>query len=142
MIISQRQEKFKKKNKFNFKNEAFSKTGNVAILKFNKSYSNFFISLSDILNKFIIGKSAAMVLGKKEPRRKRKAPNTMEHLINSLDHFFDLYNITDIIIYSFIRPSLFLNFALRYVRVKNINIIKIIIKRNMPFSLYRGRKAK
>jgi hypothetical protein len=55
-----------------------------AYINIRKNHSNFFITLTDCIGKVIICKTAAMVLGKLERRRRRKSPQTIEAMISSL----------------------------------------------------------
>jgi hypothetical protein len=62
-----------------------------AYINISKSHSNFFMTLTDCKGRVIVCKTAAMVLGKLERRRRRKAPQTIEYMIASLDKYFTLY---------------------------------------------------
>ncbi len=64
-----------------------------AYINIRKSHSNFFMTLTDCIGRVIICKTAASVLGKLERRRRRKAPQTIEYMIASLEKYFVLYNI-------------------------------------------------
>jgi ribosomal protein S11 len=78
------------KDKFKFGKYSNKKK---AYIKIHKSHSNFFMTLTDFNGKVIVCKTAAMVLGKLERRRRRKAPQTIEYMVASLDEYFILYNI-------------------------------------------------
>jgi hypothetical protein len=80
------------KKKFTF---GFFFNKKYAYLNMRKSYSNFFFTLTDKKHRVIICHTAAMVLGKLERRRRRKAPQTIEYMIASLDKYFLLYILLD-----------------------------------------------
>lgn len=80
------------KKKFTF---GYSFNKKYAFLNMRKSYSNFFFTLADKKHRVIVCHTAAMVLGKLERRRRRKAPQTIEYMIASLDKYFILYILQD-----------------------------------------------
>jgi len=127
------------KNKFLF---GFSHDKKYVYLNMRKSYSNFFFTLADKKHKVIVCNTAAMVLGKLERRRRRKAPQTIEYMIASFDKYFLLYNITGIKLILHIRPGFSIINLVRSLQSRNIFLIKILYKRKLPFSLTRGRRKK
>lgn len=127
------------KNKFNF---GFSYDKKYAYLNLRKSYSNFFFTLTDKKHRVIICHTAAMVLGKLERRKRRKAPQTIEYMIASLDKYFLLYNITGLKLILHIRPGYNVINLVRSLQARNIFLIKIFYKRKLPFSTTRGRRKK
>src|SRR5690242_13340560 len=79
-----------KKKIFSYSNIFKYKTANIIL---RKNHSNFFITLTDSKFKIISCKSAAVVLGKKERRRRRHAPQTIVNMINSLEIYFKRFTI-------------------------------------------------
>jgi len=132
----------RKKSKFLFKAPSIKEKSEIMIIKLSRSFSNFFVSLADITHKYIIGKSAAYIIGKKEPRRRRKAPQTLLYILENLNSYLKYYNITDIIIFSSIRSRIYFEYMYRYYNPRNINILAIIIRRHLPFSFTRSRRAR
>jgi hypothetical protein len=78
-------------SKFHFGSK--SKSKRIVYLHVHKSYSNFFMTLTDCRARVITCITAAKILGKLERRRRRKAPQTIENMIAGLDKYFTLYNI-------------------------------------------------
>lgn len=128
----------KKKNKFRFgppnKRRAF--------LNIKRTHSNFFMTLTDCIGQVIICKTAAMVLGKLERRRRRKAPQTIEYMIASLDKYFTLYNIWGIKIILRIRPGQYVANIARSLTARKIFLLRILNRRKLPYSYTRGRRKK
>lgn len=127
------------KNKFIF---GFSNNKKYAYLNMRKSYSNFFFTLVDKQHRVIICHTAAMILGKLERRRRRKAPQTIEYMISSFDKYFLLYNITGIKLILHIRPGFSVINLIRSLQSRNISLIKVFYKRKLSFSTIRGRRKK
>jgi ribosomal protein S11 len=138
--IIKNNEKVENKEKSFYNLENFKqRTGNLIL---RKNHSNFFVTLTDIKFKVIISKSAAAVLGKKERRRKRKAPQTIGYMINTLDSYFKRYNIHNLNIILRLRPGRYLRFLIHSLMSKQINIYNIFNRRKLPYSYTRGRRKK
>jgi len=127
------------KNKFIF-SLAYKKK--IAYLNLKKTYSNFFFTLTDKKHRVIICKTAAMVLGKLERRRRRKAPQIIEYMIASLDKYFMLYKITGLKLILHIRPGYNVINLIRSLQARNIFLTKILYRRKLPYSTTRGRRKK
>jgi len=127
------------KKKFTF---GFFFNKKYAYLNMRKSYSNFFFTLTDKKHRVIVCHTAAMVLGKLERRRRRKAPQTIEYMIASLDKYFLLYNINGLKLILHIRPGYNVINLVRSLQTRNICLIKILNRRVLPFSTTRGRRKK
>jgi ribosomal protein S11 len=128
-----------KKQKFLFLTVQNKKRANIHL---RKNYSNFFLTLTDTQNKVIVCKSAAMVLGKLQRRRRRKAPQTMENMVANLEHYFSFYNIKCLYLILHIRPGLYVRFLARSLKARKIQLLNIKYKRKLPYSYTRGRRKK
>lgn len=113
---------------------------NLAYLQIRKSHSNIFMTLTDCDGCVIVVKTAATVIGKLERRRRRKAPQTIENMIASLDRFFLKFSITKLKIVLLIRPGQYLNNIVTSLKSRHIFIKAIYLNRKIPFSFTRGRK--
>lgn len=114
----------------------------LAYIQVKKSHSNLFMTLTDCTGHVIIVKTAAIVLGKLERRRRRKAPQTIENMITSFDDFFMKYNILRLKIVLRIRPGQYLNNIVKSLKARNISIRAVYTRRRLPFSFTRGRRKK
>lgn len=107
-----------------------------------KTHSNFFMTLTDRRSKVIVCKTAAMVIGKLERRRRRKAQQTFDYMVASLDEYFQLYNIQGIYLYLKMRPGKYVTNLIRNLSSRKIFLIKVFCRRKLPFSTTRGRRKK
>ena len=96
-----------------------------AYINMRKNHSNFFITLTDCIGKVIISKTAAMVLGKLERRRRRKSPQTIEAMIGSLDKYLQFYKIKFLNIVLHIRPGHYVTNLSRSLKTRKISILNI-----------------
>ena len=113
-----------------------------AYINISKSHSNFFMTLTDCKARVIVCKTAAMVLGKLERRRRRKAPQTIENMIASLDKYFTLYNIWGIKLILTVRPGQYVANISKSLISRKIALLTIFNHRKLPFSFTRGRRKK
>lgn len=127
------------KSKFRFgKNLKYRR----AFINLRKSHSNFFFTLTDRKGNVIVCKTAAMVLGKLERRRRRKAPQTIEYMVASLDKYLILYDIKSIHLYLQMRPGQYVVNLIQSLTARKISLVKIFYRRKLPFSSTRGRRKK
>lgn len=128
------------------KNKKFRLGNNInkkkAYINMRKNHSNFFITLTDCIGRVIICKTAAMVIGKLERRRRRKSPQTIENMVTSLDKYFQFYKIKIINLVLHIRPSHYVINLTRSLKMRKIAILNIWYRRKLPYSTTRGRKKK
>lgn len=113
-----------------------------AYINISKSHSNFFMTLTDCRGRVIVCRTAAMVLGKLERRRRRKAPQTIEYMIASLDKYFTLYSIVSIKLIMTIRPGQYIANISKSLTSRKIALLRIFNRRRLPFSFTRGRRKK
>lgn len=113
-----------------------------ACLQIRKTHSNLFMTLTDCSGCAIVTKTAAMVLGKLERRRRRKAPQTIENMITSFEKHFSFHKIDCLIIILRIRPGQYINNIIKSLKSRNILIRAIFTRRKLPFSFTRGRRKK
>src|SRR5690349_15040906 len=95
----------KGKNKFRF---SLKRKKKIAYIYIRKNHSNLFITLTDKIGQTIICKTAALVLGKMERRRRRKSHYILDIMLNSFNKYFDLYKIQGIKLFLRMRPGQFL----------------------------------
>lgn len=114
----------------------------IAYLHVRKSHSNFFMTLTDCRGRVIICKTAAVVLGKLERRRRRKAPQTIEYMIASLESYFTLYNIWGIKLVLRIRPGQYVTNISNSLLSRKIFLLNIFNRRKLAHSFTRGRRKK
>jgi ribosomal protein S11 len=126
------------------KNKKFRLGSNInkrkAYINMRKNHSNFFLTLTDCIGKVIISKSAAMVLGKLERRRRRKSPQTIEAMVASLEKYLQFYKIKFINVVLHIRPGHYITNLSRSLKVRKISILNIWYRRRLPYSSTRGRR--
>lgn len=113
-----------------------------AYLNIRKTHSNLFMTLTDCRGRVVTSKTAAMVIGKLESRRRRKAPQTIEYMIASLDSYFTLYNLWGIKIVLHIRPGQYITSLSESFLSRKLYILSIFNRRRLPFSFTRGRRKK
>lgn len=113
-----------------------------AFIKMRRTHSNFFMTLTDRKSKVIVCKTAAMVIGKLERRRRRKAQQTLDYMVASLDKYFELYNIQGIYLFLKMRPGQYVANLIRSLSARKIFLIKVFCRRKLPFSTTRGRRKK
>jgi hypothetical protein len=129
----------KKNKKFFFK---YFRNNKIAFLFLRKNHSNFFMTLTDRDGRVITCKTAATVIGKSERRRRRKAPQTMEYMINSLEEFFILYEIWGLCIFLQMRPGQYIKNIIQSLNSRKISLFSIYNFRKNPYSYTRGRRKK
>jgi len=134
-----------KKRQINLKNRFFfghfSKRQKAHLI-LKKSHSNFFFTLTDIRNKVIICKTAAMILGKGERRRRRKSPQIIELMLIKLDKYLLLYNIIELRLILRVRIRQYIDFLLLGFSRRKLIVSEIIYNRILPYSMTRGRRKK
>lgn len=128
------------------KNRKFRLGSNInkrkAYINMRKNHSNFFITLTDCIGRVIVCKTAAMVLGKLERRRRRKSPQTIEAMVASLDKYFQFYKIKIINLVLHIRPGHYVTNLSRSLKIRKMSILNIWYRRRLPYSTTRGRRKK
>jgi ribosomal protein S11 len=127
------------KGKFYF---GFNMLKRRAFIKMKRTHSNFFMTLTDRKSKVIVCKTAAMVIGKLERRRRRKAQQTLDYMVASLDKYFELFKIQGIYLFLKMRPGQYVANLIRSLSARKIMLVKVFCRRKLPFSTTRGRRKK
>ena len=115
------------KSKFYFGVDLYKRR---AFIKMRKTHSNFFMTLTDRRSKVIVCKTAAMVIGKLERRRRRKAQQTLDYMVASLDKYFKLYKIQGIYLFLKMRPGQYVANLIRSLSSRKIYLVKVFCRRN------------
>ncbi len=111
-------------------------------INMRKTHSNFFLTLTDCFGRVITTKSAAIVLGKSERRRRRKSPQTIEYMIASISEYLTFYNIWGIRLILHMRPGQYVFNLIKSLQARKIFLLRIFLRRKLPFSTTRGRRKK
>lgn len=135
---------FPKYGKIIKKKHFFFKKGNLentAKIYLNKSYTNIYVTLTDLHNKVIICKSSGNsgIFGSK---RRKIAYQAIELIIRKLSVYLKLYNIITVIIILKIKINPLLYFLLKELIYYNIIIKEISLRRPKAFNGVRGRKMR
>ncbi len=73
----------------------FLLTNNTAKIYLRRTYTNIFITLTDLDNKVIVCKTSGMS-GITKSKRRKTTPQAVESIMKALHSYIKLYNITNI----------------------------------------------
>lgn len=114
----------------------------VAKLHLKKTYTNIFITLTDLWDKVIVCLSAGLCEKSSDSKRRKTSPQAIEVIMESMNKYFLVYEITDVIIDLKMKSNVFFRFLIKELRYYNIKILRVDVKRKLPFVPMRGRKLR
>lgn len=131
------------KYKINKKHFNFGKNIKYKIAKIylRKTWSNIFLTLTDIKNKVIICKTSGTSKVSDNKRRK-KVSQAIEKIMIYIKYYLTLYKIKNISIILKMRVKSHLYVLIKRLKYYNINIINIISKKNIPHNGIRKKKIR
>lgn len=124
-----------------FKNFEFGNKLKIAKLFIKRTYSNIFITLTDLNNKVIICKSSGSS-DKIYNKRKKKVPQAVEKIIYKIKNYLNLYNILYIHIIIKMKIKTHIYTLLSKLHLYGINIISIKSKKNLAHNGVKGRNLR
>ena len=120
----------------------FSKTlKNAANITINRSFSNIFITITDLRKKVVICKSSGSS-GVGNLKKSKKSPQAIENIINALVPYFELYKIRNFNIILKVRFSSHVILLVKELHDRGYNIIKFMTRLKVGHNGMRGRKLR
>jgi len=136
-IIKQKKVKIKDKFNFGIKKYKF----NMGRLYLRKSFSNIFLTFTDLSNKVIICKTSGNS-GITGSKRRKRIPLALETIVKSLHRFFLLYQIKSIQIVLKMRKNSYFKTLLKLLSYYGISISGFSYRRILAFNGVKGRKLR
>jgi len=117
------------------------KLDNTARIYLRKTFSNIFVTLTDLHHRTIVCKTSGNsgIMGSK---RRKKVPYAIENIVKELNQFLKLYKITRIFLVLKMRINKFFYFLTRELAFYGISIINFRIRRPVAFNGVRSRKLR
>jgi ribosomal protein S11 len=119
---------------FNF----FKQTANIMI---NRSFSNIFITVTDLKKKVLICKSSG-ACGVGNLKKSKKSPQAIENIVNALIPFFELYKLRNFNIILKVKFSSHVVILVKELHDRGYNIIKFVNRLKIGHNGMRGRKLR
>jgi ribosomal protein S11 len=114
---------------------------NTGKIYLNRSYTNIFITLTDLNDKVIICKTSG-TSGLVGSKRRKNVPQAIENIMKNLFSYLRLYKISNIEIVLKIKINIFFHYLLKELTYYNINIIGYTVHRAIAFNGTKGRKLR
>jgi ribosomal protein S11 len=95
---------------------------NKAKIYFRKTFSNIFITLTDLCSQVITCKTSGCS-GVKNSKRAKKSPYAIENIVKELNVYFKLYNITHVFIILRMKVNTFFRFLLKELAYYGVMLI-------------------
>lgn len=124
--------------KFIFSNKNLSNTTNIIV---NRSFSNIFITMTDLKHKVVICKSSG-ACGVGFLKKSKKSPQAIENIVNALVFFLELYKIKKIIIILKVKFTSHMIILVKELLSKGYKIIKFVNRLKIGHNGMRGRKLR
>lgn len=118
-----------------------AKKGRCAKLYLRRTFSNIFLTLTDLKNKVIICKTSGSS-GIKGSKRRKKVPYALEVILKVMSSFFKLHKINAVQIVLKMRVNAFLYAVLRELSHYNITVVRFTVRRSIAFNGTKGRKLR
>jgi len=128
--------KIKKKNHFNL-----GETESSARLYLRKTYTNIFITLTDLDNKVMICKTSGNS-GIKGSKRRKRVPQAIESIVKELHTFLKLYKISIVDIVLKMSVTSYLYYLLKELMYYGVEVSGFSVRRAIAFNGVRGRKLR
>lgn len=127
-----------KNKKFIFSNKKFNNLANLIV---NKSYSNVFITLTDLRNKVIVCKSSGSC-GVGTSKKSKKSPQAVENIVKALISFFELHGLKYFNIILKKRFSSHVVILVKELSDKGYKLISFLNRYKVSHNGMRGRKIR
>jgi len=124
--------------KFYFYNKSFKNAANIIL---NRSFSNIFITVTDLKKRVVICKSSGSS-GVGHLKKSKKSPQAIENIINALVPFFELYKIQNFNIILKVRFSSHVILLVKELHDRGYNIIQFTTRLKVGHNGMRGRKLR
>jgi ribosomal protein S11 len=120
----------------------FSKTLNYAAnILVNRSFSNIFLTVTDLKNKVVICKSAG-ACGVGNLKKSKKSPQAIENIVNALVPYFELYKLQNFNIILKVKFSSHVVILVKELDNRGYNIVKFVNRCKVGHNGMRGRKLR
>lgn len=129
--------KVKKKNYFNLGNLKIKK----AKVYLKRSYTNIFITLADLEGRVILCRTSGSS-GISGSKRKKRAPQAIEMIVQNLLPVLKLYKIKSVEIILRSRISSYFHYLVKELNYYGIKILGFTIRRKVAHNGVRGRKQR
>src|ERR1700679_1912303 len=107
----------------------------------NRSFSNIFLSVTDLKNKVVICKSAG-ASGVGNLKKSKKSPQAIENIVNALVPFFELYKLKNFNIILKVKFSSHVIILVKELDNRGYNIVKFVNRCKVGPNGMRGRKLR
>lgn len=124
--------------KFIISNKIIKNTANIII---NRSFSNIFITVTDLRKRVIICKSSG-ASGVGFLKKSKKSPQAIENIINALVPFFELYQLKNFNLILKVRFSSHIVILVKELTTRGYNIVKFLNRCKIAHNGMRGRKLR
>jgi ribosomal protein S11 len=121
---------------FNHKNLNY--TANII---FNRSFSNIFLTLTDLKKDVVICKSSGSS-GVGHLKKSKKSPQAIENIVNALIPYFELYKLKNFNIILKVKFSSHLIILVKELQNHGFNILKFVNQCKVGHNGMRGRKLR
>jgi len=119
----------------------FGETNTVGLLYLKRSFSNVFLTLTDLDNKVILCLTAGSS-GITGSKRKKKVPQALETIVSQMSEFLKLYELTQVRIVLKMKMRAFFYTLVRELEFYGFEILGVKIRRRIAFNGVRGRKLR
>lgn len=123
------------------KESKFVLLNNAAKIYLRRSYTNVFITLTDLEDKVIVCKTSGMA-GITGSKRRKNIPQAIENIVKVLHPYLKLYKIRNVTIVLKMRANVFFHYLQKELVYYNINILGYCMRRAVAFNGVKGRKLR
>ena len=123
---------------FRFSNKNLKNAAHIFI---NRSFSNIFITVTDLKKRIVICKSAG-ACGVGNLKKSKKSPQAVENIVNALIPYFELYQIKNFDIILKVKFSSHVILLVKELHDRGYNIIKFMTRLKVGHNGMRGRKLR
>jgi len=124
--------------KFYFNNKKIKNTANIMV---NRSFSNIFITITDLRKNVVICKSSGSS-GVGNLKKSKKSPQAIENIVNALIPYIELYKIRNLNIILKVRFSSHVILLVKELHDRGYNIIQFMTRLKVGHNGMRGRKLR
>lgn len=117
------------------------KNKDTARIYLRRTFSNIFITLTDLKHRTIVCKTSGNS-GVAASKRRKKAPYAIENIVKELNVYLKLYKISRVYLVLKMRVNTFFYFLTKELAFYGINIINFRVRRSVAFNGTRGRKLR
>lgn len=110
-------------------------------LFFRVGFSNVFVTLTDIEGKVIVCKTAGSSI-LSNSKKQKKAPHTVEKIVNSMRPYFQVYRIKKAHVVLRNRRSKHVSYLFKELHLIGVTVSKMTLVNSIPHGGVRGRKLR